>query len=156
VNSSKVEYAVETWGQCGLDIEALGRAHFEEVDGGVEPNREYGLAHDLILAAEKAGGVKCMTARKGGVLVGYITWNISPDLESFGRIIATQGAWYASTDAGFCVGYRLYKQSLDFLKGLGVKQVFPHHRLQGRGKKLGKFFQRLGAKEIQHTYSLWL
>jgi hypothetical protein len=37
-----------------------------------------------------------------------------------------------------------------------VQCIFPHHRTQGRGARIGRFFMRRGAKHIQQTYSLWI
>lgn len=79
------------------------------------------------------------------------------DCESAGLVIAQQGAWFVSTGAGFTkVGLRLMQRSIHDLRQLGVRCCFPHHRMQGRGAGLGKFFGRLGAKPMQTTYVLWI
>jgi len=54
------------------------------------------------------------------------------------------------------VGHKMFKASIKMLKKLGVQYVFPHHRLQGRGKDIGHYFNKLGAKPIQLSYFLWI
>lgn len=148
--------AVEPWGEAfWRDAESLARAHFEEVDGGVAPKRQLALDVDLMTALADAGALKIITARKAGEMVGYYTWNVTSDVESMGLLIAQQGAWYVSPGhAGAAV--RMFDLAVQALRDLGVSCIYPHHRTQGRGANIGRFFQRRGAKEIQRTYSLWI
>ncbi len=146
---------VEAFPSMWPEVNDLFSTHFEEVDGDVEPNRPYKLNVQAMMALHYSGIMKIISARVKGKLVGYITWNVTPDVESDGLLIAQQGAWYVSPDhEGF--GIRLFKTSIKELKKLGVQNIFPHHRLQGRGQRLGLLFQRMGAKEIQRTYSMWI
>lgn len=155
--SDKVRYRNEGFETSYEEGERLGREHFEEVDGGVEPRRAYNLDIDLMRMAYKTGSMRIMTARLKGELVGYFTWNVTKDIESKGLLIAQQGAWFVKKDTGKSnIGFKLFEFSVGELKKLGVKLIFPHHRMQGRGKNLGKFFIRLGAIETQRTYSLWI
>lgn len=139
------------------EMEVIGFDHFDEVDGGVEPNRPYKLDTELLMGMWRIGSFKAITARVKGNLVGYCTWNIMPDVESKGLGVAHQGAWYVAEGYEHLrLGVKLFKASIVELRKFGVKNIFPHHRLQGRGARLGLLFQRMGAKEIQHTYSLWI
>jgi hypothetical protein len=151
-----IAFAIERWPSVWPECDALGADHFREVDGGVELKRGYGLRADLMEAMDKAGTLVIATARSGGRLVGYCTWSLAPDVESAGLTAGEQGAWYV--DPGIPnVGGRLYLFALRHLKSLGVDIVYPHRRTQGRGgENLDKFFRRLGAKEIQRDFSLWI
>jgi hypothetical protein len=150
-----VVYAAETWNDIWPECDDLAADHFEEVDGGVEPNRPYKVDPFIMSKLFEAGVLRIATARRQGKLVGYCTWNMTRDAESEGLIIAKQGAWYAEPGLGE-VGRRLFIFSVKVLAELGVQNIFPHHRMQGRGMNLGKFFKSLGAKEVQHEYSLWI
>jgi len=141
------------------ELSSLAIAHFEEVDGGVEPRRRLALDLATLSKMDQLGAMRVYTARAGEAktLVGYCTWNVEFDVESYGLLIARQGAWYVSPKAPGA-GLRLFKFALADLKRAGVKCTFPHHRLQGRGTeaRLGAWFRRLGAKPIQLDYSLWI
>lgn len=145
---------LEPWSDAlWADARALAEAHFEEVDGGVEANRPFNLDQAFMLRLAEGGVLKVIVARRDGRLVGYYTWNVSFDVESQGLLIAQQGAWYVEPGHPR-LAFRMFRKARAELKALGVKIIFPHHRTQGRGAGLGKFFKREGAKEIQHTYSL--
>lgn len=137
------------------DARKLGEKHFEEVDGGVEPRRHFKLDENIMGLMDRAGAIKIIVARAAGKIVGYFTWQITPDVESEGLLIAQQGAFYV--EPGYPkVAYAMFKRSVQELRAMGVQCIFPHHRLQGRGSHLGRFFEKQGAKEIQHTYVLWI
>jgi hypothetical protein len=152
------EYSVglEPWSD-GLwaEMKPHAEAHFREVDGGVEPNRPFKLDERLMGVIAQAGSLKVVIARKAGFLVGYFTWNLMLDIESEGLLIAQQGAWYVAPGHPR-VAVEMFDASVAAFKALGVKCLFPHHRTQGRGAQIGKFFKRRGAKHIQQTYSLWI
>jgi hypothetical protein len=136
---------------------ALAKTHFEEVQGGVDPRRPFNLDLSLMELLCSSGSMKIITTRFAKELVGYCTWQISPDVESAGLLIAQQGAWFVDSGLGNQgIGHELFSHSLRVLRELGVSAVFPHHRLEGRGARLGSFFKSQGAVELQHTYFLWI
>lgn len=153
--AARLVVGLESWDIFWPDADALARKHWDEVDGGVEPRRRYAPDAAKMKAMNALGIMQIITARKAGELVAYATWNISPDVESMGLIIAQQGAWYASPGVP-TAGYRVFEFSIAWLRSLGVQMIYPHHRTQGRGSDLGPFFRRWGAKHIQSTYSLWI
>lgn len=148
----------ETWDQIWPEADLLASQHFAEVEGKLAEQRPYRVDAAAMKAIADSGIMWIWGARgHTGQLLGYCTWNVLPDYESAGLLIALQGAWFVAAGArGGQVGLELYKRSLDDLRKAGVANAFPHHRLEGAGKSLGKFFRRLGATETQHTYSLWL
>lgn len=152
-----VQLNEEPWDSFWPEADALAREHFAEVDGGVELHRPYKPDAARMRALSLMGLMRIYTARLDGKLVGYLTWMIMPDIESEGLVIAKQGAWFVTSKIkSQNIGYRLFERSIAELRLLGVQLMFPHHRLQGRGNGLGKFFRSFGAKEIQHEYSLWI
>lgn len=137
------------------EARALAEAHFAEVDGGIEPKRPFCLDLALMDALANAGALLIVEARQGSALIGYFSWQVSPDVESEGLLIAQQGAWYVKP-GHFRAAAQTFDASLVLLRARGVQCAFPHHRTQGRGAHIGRFFQRRGAKPIQTTYSLWI
>lgn len=150
------DIVLEPWSDAWWhDARELAESHFEEVDGGVEPRRRFKLDTRLMALLDQAGSLKIVTARLGNRMVGYFTWNIAPDVESEGLLIAQQGAWYVEP-GHWRLAARMFDHSVGVLKDCGVQCIFPHHRTQGRGCNIGRFFQRRGAKLTQMTYTLWI
>lgn len=150
------DVGLEAWSDALWDeVRDLAEAHNHEVDDGVEPRRPFRLDRRLMAMMRDSGSLVIVIARQAGRPVGYFTWSVEPDVESEGLVIAQQGAWYVAPGHPRAA-YLMFHESVAALKALGVQCIFPHHRTQGRGRALGRFFARLGAKEIQHTYSLWI
>ena len=148
--------AVEPWTRdLWAEMRPLAEAHFEEVDGGVEPNRPFRLALPIMDALAAAGVLFVVTAREAGRLIGYFTWNLTTDVESEGLIIGQQGAWFVEQGHPRAAA-GMFDASVAELRRRGARCIYPHHRVQGRGSGIGRFFARRGAKLIQHTYSLWI
>lgn len=136
-------------------IEPMVLEHGQEVEPEGSP-RKIKLDVVRIVQADRLGFVRWFTLRVDGEIMGYCSWNLNWDLESEGLPIATQGAWFVGEGAPWGGAAKLFIVSLDELKKVGIQCVYPHHRLQGRGMKLGRFFQSLGAVPIQQTYMLWV
>jgi hypothetical protein len=153
---SEYVVALEPWTDAfWAEMEPLANDHFHEVDGDVEPNRPFELDLRLMKAISDAGALMLISARKAGTLIGYFTWNIAPDVESRGLLIGQQGAWYVRPGHPR-IAAKMFHVAIAELKARGVQCVFPHHRTQGRGANIGRFFKRRGAKDIQRTYCLWI
>lgn len=138
------------------EVQDLGVRHFDEVDGDVEPKRKFALDAVALHELSKQGIFIFLTARVDGLISGYFTWNVIPDMESVGLLVAHQGAWFVDSGAPRKTARALWDRSIEELRFMGVQCIFPHHRLQGRGTGIGRFFERRGAKPIQLTYSLWI
>jgi hypothetical protein len=149
--------ASETWESVWPAIDCLFAEHFAEVEGDLANNRPYRLDEPEMCALHAKGHLRIWTARVDGALVGYCMWTVTKDVESAGILIALHGPWFVRKQfAHLHLGRKLFDASIDGLRKSGVRCAFPHHRLAGRGAKLGAFFRRRGAVETQHTYSLWL
>lgn len=142
------------------DAKSLIAAHFNEVEGDLAEKRPCGIVSNTMTQLDDMGVMKCSTARIDGRLVGYMTWMLTPDLESNGTLKADQGGIYVSPEAPragmFGLSYHMLKFCVPELRAMGVQFLFLHHRLLGRGKNLGVMFRRFGATEIKHEYYLWI
>ena len=153
-SASFVRVAREPFEAIWPAVDLLTRAHATEVE---PPGpRRFALDVPRMIQLDRLGLIRVWTLRLDGELWGYCTWNLSWDLESEGLPIATQGAWYVKPGAPWGAAARLFGESVDGLRGFGVQCVFPHHRLQGRGRHLGRFFRAMGAVPVQQTYMLWV
>lgn len=144
------------WGDAiWAELKPLAEKHFREVDGGVEARRPFKLDEALMKTLAAAGILRLIVARAAGRVIGYFTWNVMPDVESAGLIIAQQGAWFLEPGHPR-VAVMMFDASIAMLRSLGVMCIYPHHRTQGRGDGIGRFFERRGAKHIQNTFSMWI
>lgn len=148
----------EKWADCGDEILRLAGSHFAEVEGELAKKRPYDPDAAGLASLNSDGVLHLLTGREAsGRLVGYFTWNVYHDLESMHLIIALQGAWYvAESHRRTRLGVRLFDESLHHLRNLGVSNIFLHHRTQGAGANIGRFFRRRGATPMQVNYSLWI
>lgn len=138
------------------EVQSLGEEHFVEVESGIEPKRKFKIDARQLHTLCMGGVLLTITARIDGRLVGYLMWHMMNDLESAGLRIALQGPWFVAPSAPRKTARFLWDRAISELKLSGVECIFPHHRLQGRGAGLGRFFTKRGAKPIQQTYSLWI
>lgn len=146
-----------------IEAEPLAKAHRVEVNDGDRPHHPFKMNIRLIDMIERAGAFRVFAARIDGRLAGYITWSITPDVESDGVMLADQGGWYVApwvqeTSEGrrLQVGKQLIKYSIDKMKLYGIDILHFHHQLNGRGKNAGAMFRRMGAVIHQHRYTLWI
>lgn len=137
------------------EAKSLAEAHSVEVDSGVEPRRPFKLSEAGAMNMQRAGVLRIFALRLDKRLVGYLWWQICPDIESDGLMAAFMGPLYAQPGHAKAV-LKLWDHSVAVLRAMGVKIVFPHHRTQGRGANLGNFLRRRGAKHIQNGFSLWI
>lgn len=156
-NVPSVNIGREAWDAVWPEIDTLFAEHFGEVEGDLAVQRPYRLDEPAMRAMHAAGMLRIVTARIDGTLVGYCMWQVTRDVESAGMLIAQHGPWFVRKGyAHLMLGPKLFDESIKDLRAIGVKNAFPHHRLQGRGARLGTFFRRRGAVETQRTYSMWL
>jgi len=106
-------------------------------------------------ANEMMGNFKCLAARKGSELVGYLCFSIDFDMEAKGVLIVHQLAWYV-VPGHHSVAARMFDWLVAECRRLGVKFLYLSHPERGRGKTLGRFFARKGAHHTGNTYTLKL
>ena len=150
-----MQIASESWDDIWPEAEPMFAAHAAEVEPG-RKSGTYVLNSALASAMSRTGGMPIWTARESGILVGYCIWYLGPSFDSIVPT-ATQGPWYVKPEwRSSRAGLRVFKESLAGLKALGVKRVLPHHWVGGGGVRLGNYFESLGAKPLEVSYSLWL
>jgi hypothetical protein len=153
--SRRVVVAREPFGSMWPEGEALAASHWQEVESEAPPQRKFNPDAVALNQYSCRNLLVAITAREAGKLIGYYTWTISGDLESKGLVVANQAAWYLSP--GYPkVAVRMFERSVAELKLASVKCIYPHHRLIGRGRHIGKFFTRRGAVPSQVNYTLWI
>lgn len=146
------QVCVEPWTDALYEeMRPLIEAHAREVEHDARDRFKLDLA--IMRACAEHGVLKVMIARQDGQMVGYLTWNVTRDVEAEGVLIAQQGGWYVMPGHALAA-VRLFDASVDLLRAEGVERAFPHHRVNGRGANIGRFFQRRGAQLIQHTYCM--
>ena len=149
-----VSISREPWEAVWPALESLATEHFSEVEP--ESPRVFRVDTQRMAEASRLGWLRIHTARVDGELWGYISWNCMWDLESQGLPIATQGAWFMKPKAPWGLSVKLFTESVDSLRSIGVQCIFPHHRMLGRGRRIGRFFESIGATKTQDTYMLWI
>ncbi len=147
---------VEKWADFYPECLPLMREHNAEV-GESEERMPFDIDADTCAALETIGALLIVTARKDGKLIGYCGFTLGNSLLSKNVLCGTQGPFFVTKDERSSgAGLSLYRHAFREMKQLGVKNVYPHHYLRGDSARLGEFFEHLGAKPLQHEYSLWI
>jgi hypothetical protein len=133
------------------ELDALVRDECEEI----EEQRPVGPDWESIITCQRVGTFHILTARRGDELVGYLSWMLDFDMESYGTLIAHQCAWYVKPGQ-FKVAVKMFDWLIDELRRIGVKFAYLSHSATGRGQTLGKFFERRGATHKSTIYALKL
>ena len=118
--------------------------------------RPFKLDAERVALGSKMGFLRIYVARVEGEIWGYCMWSVQWDLWAQGALVASQAAWFVRPRAPWGLGAKLFMESLEHLKSLGVQTALLSERTQGRGRGLGRFFERLGARFTGRTYLLSL
>jgi hypothetical protein len=117
----------------------------------IHEERPVGADWRSMAIVNENGNFKVLVARVDDEMVGYFSFFIDFDMESYGTLIVNQSAWYVRQ--GYpTIGVRLFDRAMNEFKKLGVKFVYLHHPVYGRGAKLGSFFERRGGKLLGYNY----
>lgn len=151
---SELRIETESWNRFWPESQLMLADHRAEVEP--QAREPFQVNVPLCEAMYEAGAMSITSARSEGALVGYSLWYLSPSLDSL-SLCATQGPWYVlpSWRKG-SLALRLFKASLADLRTRGIVRALPHHWTDGAGERLGRYFERLGAKKLETTYSLYL
>lgn len=135
----------DSWQEFG----ALAQEEHEEIN----EERPFIPDWESMASLQRSGLFQVLAARVDGRMVGYFSWMIDFDIESKGTLIINQGAWFVRE--GYpTVGVKLFDRALEEFKRLGVKFAYLHHTCNGRGARLGKLYERRGAKVLGFKYVL--
>lgn len=115
--------------------------------------RPFGPDWESIISGEQTGRIKCLVARKDGEMIGYLGFSMGFDMESYGTLIANQLTWYVRP-GHHGVAVRMLDWLIEYSRHCGVKFLYLSHPERGRGRSLGRFFERRGAMHTANTYTL--
>lgn len=111
---------------------------------------------DRYVAMSESGCAKIFTARRSGVMVGYIIVFIAPDIMRKEKLSATfESVWLSPEARHGLAGYNLIKMCLKSLRKRGVADVittFKLANLEGRRYSEKNLLARLGFKPYEITY----
>jgi hypothetical protein len=147
----------EPFASMWVEGKFLARAHFHEVEGELVENRPFNVDEQKMKELNEAGVIRIVTARVNGKLAGYTTFTIMPDIESMSLTCGNQGAIYvAPGNEKLNLSSKMIDFAISGMKASGCDYVLLHHRLLGRGVKMGSLFKRKRAVLIRHEYYLWV
>ena len=143
-----------TWDAIWPACEPLMEQHHKEVrEKELQP---FKVDVETAYKLDACGALVIAGAISGHSLVGYSIWYLSPNLESAGNIIASQGPWFVLPAFRGETGKDLWQFSMFQLKKRGVKVIHAHHWMHGDGPRLGKFFKKLGGTPLETVYEIWI
>ena len=154
---AQVEFAMESWEDFWPDAEGLLREEFTEYAGRLGLWKPHSPDVAILAHLVAQGRLVLATARVNGVLGAYLMWLVDADVESTGHTVYRQGPFYASRRfARHALGVKLLRRSIRLIRtNTHVPvEVDLHHPPEGRGLRLGGFFQALGARPVATHYRL--
>lgn len=156
---SKAELTIEGWTEVWPAILELFSLHREEI-GRKDIFDPLDIDSELVIQMEAANGLRIITARSDGDLVGYCIWYLSPNIETKGQLLATQGPWYVLPEwRTQGLGLELMRYALSVVKDAGAKLALLHHWVNPADPSrpdISKLFAFLGAIEVERVYALKL
>lgn len=149
-----MQISEETWASFASEALPLMAKHHKELAVASRKGK-FEIDEEQALALEAAGALVILTARESGILIGYLIWFLSFDLECKGQLDATQGPWFVKQEwRNSRAGVKLFNESLERLRAKGVKNVFAHH--WSKSPALGPLFARKGGEPLEVVYSIWI
>jgi GNAT superfamily N-acetyltransferase len=110
--------------------------------------------YEIYKARDAEGGVMLVTVREDGKLVGYFVGFVAPGLHYKTCLTLTMDIFYVWPEArGAGAGYHLFKAVEQEAKRRGVQCMYVGSKLH---KDASWLFEKLGYKEIERYYSVWL
>lgn len=153
-----VEFAVEKLVDFLPDVLALAPHHYEEV-GVKRPGVHLDIDWKRYLELDDSGMLLCVTARSGGVLVGYHTYLVHRPLRYRMSMFAESDVYFLLPEyRGGMNGMRLLTFGERPLKDMGVQIVIIRSKLERAGieadkQDIGPLFDALGYKAIERVYT---
>ena len=145
-------YAQETLAQALTEMKPLFAEHWEEIAWRKD---KIALAPDYAAyeALETKGVFKLYTARRGGALIGYACWFVSPLLHYKTTLCATNDIVYVDPRYRGGTGMRLVRFSEAELKKLGVQVINLHIK---DCLNWGPLAQRAGFERTEANWQKWI
>jgi GNAT superfamily N-acetyltransferase len=147
------EFAVETFMDIVPEIEVLAELHYKEIakhQDKIKLNPDY----DKYSSLEQAGILHTVTARKDGVLIGYVVSLVDTHLHYKDLYYAMNDVLFIHPDyRGTGVAYRMLKYSEEKLKEIGADLIMFHVKCDHDFKPL---CDKLGYNRVEYNYSKYI
>lgn len=116
-----LQFQIETCRAIWDEAMPLAQAHWNEIS----PGGDMDFNSDALFAMEDNGMIRCYTARRDGVLAGYLIYLGDESLYQRGRkIVRDLGLYVAPEFRKGTTAIRLMKYAEDDLRGVGVAEIF--------------------------------
>lgn len=148
-----MEFAIERISDCIEELKPITERHWQEVafyKNKMALDVDWGTYRVL----EDQGMIHMVTARSGGMLVGYWMGFLFPN--PFYRSTPTAHTSVYYLEAPFrkgTVGIRLFKFVEKSLKAKGIKLIITSTKI---AHDVGRMFEFLGWDEVERVYSKWI
>lgn len=110
---------------------------------------------DRYLRHEAAGAWRAFSARKDGLVIGYICWWLDHHIRYQNTVYATADVFFILPEhRRGLVGYRLFSEALKALPR--PCKVLINEKLHFQDGRVGRLLERLGMKPIEVVYSKFL
>lgn len=143
-------YQTEPWATFKAEARELFVRHWKEVALN-HADVPLDIDHARYDALAAAGGLHVLTARRGGLLIGYQVTIVSPHLHYRSTLHGiTDVYWIAPECRHGVTAIRLFQAAERELKKLGVRKLFTATKLH---LDQGSLFERLGYKPVERLYA---
>lgn len=144
-----ITYQEEKFKDIIDEIKPILEIHWNELANNKDI-RPLNVDYNSYIKLNRAGIWKVFTVRNGGVLIGYTSFVITPNLHYKDWKYATNDVYYLHQDyRGHGVGYQMFKKSEEWLKNQGVKSVVVQEKIDHPHFDL---FDKLGYTMIERNY----
>lgn len=142
-----ITYQQEFLATVEKDIRPLLEEDYEEIEQK-KSLRKLNPDFEAYAEVEVIGGLKIFTCRDDGVLVGYMTVLLGPDLHDKGEFVAAQDVLFLTkSHRKGMTGVKLIRFAEKCLKEDGYKSLFITTTTEKAGKLMGKLgYQKLEEK----------
>ena len=148
-----IVFAEESWGEYYKDCQELWKLHYKEIASDKDRKK---LSADVTRyeSLEACGQLYILTARKDGVMVGYVVAAICYHPHFSEILCAFEDMYFLAPEyRGAKVGMRLIKRALKGMKACGAQMAFFHTKDY---KNNGRLLNACGLGLSDHIHSGWL
>lgn len=143
-------YQTEPWAAFKVEARQLFVRHWKEVALN-HSEVPLDIDHDRYDALDAAGALHVLTARRGGLLIGYQVTMVTPHLHYRSTLHGiTDVYWIAPECRHGITAMRLFQAAERELKKLGVRKLFTSTKLH---LNQGPLFERLGFRPVETLYA---
>lgn len=143
-------YAVEPWSSFKHEAAQLFKRHWREIALN-HAEVPLDIDHERYDALAEAGALHIVTARKGGLLIGYHLAIVSGHLHYKSTLHGITDIYYVVPECRHgTLAIRLFQAVERELKKVGVRKLFTATKLH---LDQGRLFEHLGYKPVERLYA---